>query len=143
MSDFLLHREVNPWNWLLLGRVGTLLVGSQVMKLIMEGIHLIFLSRPAASWPTFILCIDRGMARGPRAEYLRPAIAAMDDSRIRRSPFIRGFWSVMLPVLAKALAMLVLTLIYRVARRRSATWSSVLPGSAAATILWWGVNLLI
>lgn len=39
ISGFLLSREVNPWNWLLLGWVGTLLVGSQVMKLIMEGIH--------------------------------------------------------------------------------------------------------
>jgi hypothetical protein len=42
ISGFLLSREVNPWNWLLLGWVGTLLVGSQVMKLIMEGIHLIY-----------------------------------------------------------------------------------------------------
>jgi membrane protein len=59
------------------------------------------------------------------------------------SPFVSGFWSVTLPVLAMAMAMLVLTLIYRVERRRSITWRSVLPGAAAATILWWGVNLLI
>src|SRR5690348_8137039 len=41
-SEFLVRQEVNPWNWVLLGWVGTLLVGSQVMKLIMEGIHLIY-----------------------------------------------------------------------------------------------------
>ena len=40
------------------------------------------------------------------------------------------------------LAMLVLALIYRVALPGTTTWSSVLPGAAAATILWWGVNLL-
>jgi membrane protein len=42
ISDFLLHQEVNPWWWVVLGWVGTLLVGSQVMKLIMQGIHLIY-----------------------------------------------------------------------------------------------------
>jgi len=41
VSDFLLRQEVNPWAWVLFGWVGTLLVGSQVTKLIMEGIHLI------------------------------------------------------------------------------------------------------
>src|SRR5579864_6532954 len=42
VSDFLLRREVNPWIWVLFGWVGTLLVGSQVMKLVMEGIHVIY-----------------------------------------------------------------------------------------------------
>jgi membrane protein len=40
------------------------------------------------------------------------------------------------------LAMLVLALIYWVARPAATTWSAVLPGAAAATILWWGTNLL-
>ncbi len=59
-----------------------------------------------------------------------------------QSPLARSFWTVMLPVLAMALAMLVLALIYRLARPGTTTWSSVLPGAAATTILWWGVNLL-
>ncbi len=60
-----------------------------------------------------------------------------------KSPLVRGFWNVMLPILAMILAMLVLALIYRVARPVVTTWRSVLPGAAAATILWWGVNLLL
>ena len=59
-----------------------------------------------------------------------------------KSPVVRGFWNIMLPVLAMIVAMIVLALIYRVARPAATTWSSVLPGAAAATILWWGVNLL-
>ena len=58
------------------------------------------------------------------------------------SSLVRNFLIVMLPVLAMILAMFVLALIYRVARPGTTTWSSVLPGAAAATILWWGVNLL-
>ena len=41
VSELLLQREVNAWQWVFLGWVGTLLVGSQVMKLIMAGIRLI------------------------------------------------------------------------------------------------------
>ncbi len=40
-------------------------------------------------------------------------------------------------------AMIVLALIYRVARPAATTWRSVLPGAAAATILWWGINSLL
>jgi membrane protein len=58
------------------------------------------------------------------------------------SPLVRGFWMFALSLLAMLLAMLVLALIYWVARRRSTTWRSILPGAAAATILWWTVNLL-
>jgi len=36
-----LQREANAWQWVFLGWFGTLLVGSQVMKLIMAGIRLI------------------------------------------------------------------------------------------------------
>jgi len=66
----------------------------------------------------------------------------MDDWRIRPVSVGSGFWTVMLAVLGMALAMLVLALIYRLARPSATTWSSVLPGAVAATILWWGVNLL-
>src|ERR1700757_5208699 len=36
VSEFLLHQQVNAWPWVFLGWLGTLLVGSQVLKLIME-----------------------------------------------------------------------------------------------------------
>ena len=42
VSEFLLRHQANALYWVLFGWVGTLLVGSQVMKLIMEGIHLIY-----------------------------------------------------------------------------------------------------
>jgi hypothetical protein len=49
VSEFLTSREVNPWNWVVVGWVGTLVVGSQVMKLIMEGIHLIYCDAKSGS----------------------------------------------------------------------------------------------
>src|SRR5712691_11927099 len=41
MTGFLLARAAHPWHWALLGCSGTLLAGSQVMKLLMEGIQII------------------------------------------------------------------------------------------------------
>ncbi len=149
VSEFLVRREVNPWNWVLLGWVGTLLVGSQVMKLIMEGIQLIygdgerhsFLGRQLRGLLLFCVSILAWLLAVALSVFGRPLRQWMTRG-FGQSPLVRGFWTVVLPVLAMALAMLVLALIYRVARPAATTWRSVLPGAAAATILWWGVNLL-
>jgi membrane protein len=149
VSEFLVRRGVNPWTWVLLGWVGTLLVGSQVMKLIMEGIHIIygdrerhsFLGRQLRGLLLFCVSIVAWLLAVALSVFGRPLRQWMTRG-FGQSPLARGFWTVMLPVLAMVLAMLVLALIYRVARPGATTWSSVLPGAAAATILWWGVNLL-
>jgi YihY family inner membrane protein len=51
-------------------------------------------------------------------------------------------WIGLLQLLAMILAMFVLALIYRVATPGRTTWGSVLPGAAAATIVWWGVSVV-
>ncbi len=150
VSDFLVRREVNPWKWVLLGWVGTVLVGTQVMKLITEGIHLIYGDRKR---PSFLIRQLRGLLLfcvSIVAWFLAVALSVFGrplrqwmTRGLGQSPLARGFWTVLLPVLAMILAMFVLALIYRVARPRATTWNSVLPGAAAATILWWGVNLLL
>jgi membrane protein len=150
VSEFLVRREVNPWIWVLLGWVGTLLVGSQVMKLIMEGIHLIygdrerpsFVSRQLRGLLLFSVSIVAWLLAVAMSVFGRPSRQWITRG-FGQSPWARGFWTVMLPVSAMVLVMLVLALIYRVARPGATTWSSVLPGAAAATILWWGVNLLL
>jgi len=153
VSEFLVRREVNPWIWVLLGWVGTLLVGSQVMKLIMEGIYLIyliygdrerpsFLGRQLRALLLFCVSIVAWLLAVALSVFGKPLRQWMTRG-FGQFPLARGFWTVMLPVLAMVLAMLVLALIYRVARPSATTWSSVLPGAAAATVLWWGVNLLL
>ena len=149
VSEFLVRREVNPWTWVLLGWIGTLLVGLQVMKLIMEGIHLIygdrerhsFLGRQLRGLLLFCVSIVAWLLAVALSVFGRP-LRQWITGGFGQSPLARGFWTVMLAVLGMALAMLVLALIYRVARLGTTTWSSVLPGATAATILWWGVNLL-
>lgn len=150
VSDFLVRREVNPWNWVLLGWVGTLLVGTQVMKLIMEGIHLIygdrkrhsFLGRQIRGLRLFCVSIVAWLLAVGLSVFGRPLRQWMSRG-VGQSPLLRGFWTVVLPVASMVLAIFVLALIYRVARSSATTWSSVLPGATAATILWWSINLLL
>jgi membrane protein len=133
----------------LLGWVGTLLVGSQVMKLLMEGIHLIygdydrysFLGRQLRGLLLFCVTLVMWQAAGALSVFGWPLRQSISHA-LGRSPLVRGFWTVMLPTLAMILAMLVLSLIYRAARSGTTTWSSVLPGAAMATLLWWIANLL-
>src|SRR5712692_6810250 len=42
VSEFLIKRGPQAWKWAIVGWAGTLIAGSQVMKLIMEGIHIIY-----------------------------------------------------------------------------------------------------
>src|SRR6185312_14706695 len=149
ISDFVVRRAGNPWLWVILGWLGTLLAGSQVMKLIMEGIHLIygehekhsFLGRQLRGLLLFSVSIVAWLVAVALSVFGRPLRQWMIVG-FGTSPLVRGFWMFALSLLAMLLAMLVLALIYWVARRRSTTWRSILPGAAAATILWWTVNLL-
>jgi len=149
ISDFLLRREVDPGAWVLFGWVGTLLVGSQVMKLIMEGIHLIygdrerhsFLGRQLRGLLLFCVSIVAWLLAVGLSVFGQP-LRQWITRDFGPSPLVLDFWTVMLPILGGILTMLVLALIYRVARPGETTWRSVLPGASAAAILWWGVNLL-
>src|SRR5947209_10919250 len=42
VSEFLVKRGPDAWKWALVGLGGTLLAGTQVMKLLMEGIHIVY-----------------------------------------------------------------------------------------------------
>lgn len=149
VSEFLLLQAAKAWQWVLLGWLGTLVVGSQVMKLIMEGIHLIYGDRERYSFlgrqlralllfcvtiVVWLMAIALSVFGGPLRQWLTRGLG--------RSRLVHGLWTVMLPILVMALVMLVLALIYRVACSGPTTWRSVLPGAAAATILWWCANLL-
>jgi membrane protein len=140
---------VNAWYLALIGWVGTLLVGSQVIKLIIKGIELIygdrgthsFLGRQLRGLVLFCMTIVAWLLAVTLSVFGR-SVREWITPGFDKSPLIRGLWYVILHVLAMLLAMLVLALIYRFARLGTTTWSSVLPGAAAAAILWCGVNLL-
>jgi len=149
VSEFLVSRGPQAWKIALLGWSGTLLAGSQVMKLVMEGIHIIYGDEEK---PGFLHRQLRGLllllitfapllgaaVLGILGKPLRHWIA----HEVGKHSILQGWWNIFFPAAAMVLGMLSLTVIYRVARPKEDSLRNVLPGAAVATLLWWIVNVV-
>ena len=149
VSEFLVKRGPEAWKLALVGWTGTLLAGSQVMRLLMDGIHKIYGDQVQ---PGFLHRQIRGLALllVTIAPLLAAAILGVLGRPIRRwlshefgTPHVlQGWWSFFFPAVAIVLALLALTVIYRVARPGEESLRNVLPGALVATSLWWLANVL-
>ncbi len=149
VSEFLVKRGPDAWKIAALGWTGTLLAGSQVMRLVMQGIHIIygdteqfgFLHRQIRGLMlllvTFAPLVAAGIL-GVLGKPLRHWIAR----EIGKHTILQGWWNIFFPATAILLAMLALTVIYRVARPQEDSMRNVLPGAMVATLLWWLVDVL-
>jgi len=149
VSEFLVKRGPEAWKIAVLGWTGTLLAGSQVMKLVMQGIHAIygdteklgFLHRQVRGLMLLLVTI---------APLLGAAILGVLGKPLRRwiaheagkHAILHGWWNFFFPAAAVVLAMMSLTVIYRVARPKEDSMRNVLPGAMVATLLWWLVDVL-
>ena len=144
VSEFLVKRGPDAWKVALLGWSGTLLAGSQVMKLVMEGIHTIygdeekpgFLHRQLRGLLLLLITIAPLLGAsilGILGKLLRHWIA----HEVGKHSMLQGWWNVFFPLVAMLLAMAAVTMIYRFARPREDSLRNVLPGAAVATLLWW------
>jgi membrane protein len=144
VSEFLINRGPQAWKWALVGSTGTVLAGSQVMKLLMEGIQVIYGDRER---PGFLHRQLRGMALLliTIAPLLAAGILGIFGKPLRRwvayefskSDSIMTLWGFFFHGSAILLAMISLTVIYRVARPKENSIRNVLPGALIATLLWW------
>ena len=149
VSEFLVSHGPEAWKVALLGWSGTLLAGSQVMKLVMEGIHIIygdkekpgFLHRQLRGLLLLLITIAPllgAAALGILGKPLRRWIA----HEVGKHSILQGWWNIFFPVAAMVLGMLSLTVIYRVARPKEDSLRNVVPGAAVATLFWWIANVV-
>jgi len=149
VADFLARRGPDAWKFALLGWAGTLFGGSQVMTLLMDGIHLIygddkrldFLHRQLRGLLLLLITIAPLLAAGILGVFGRP-LRRWFTLQLGSTVPIHGLWLVFFPAAAMVLAMLALTVIYWVARPKEKRLRHVLPGAMLATLLWWFVNAL-
>lgn len=149
VSDFLSHHGADVWKFALLGWFGCLFGGSQVMKLLMDGIHLIydevdpsgFLRRQLRGLLLLLITIAPILAAGILGVFGRD-LRHWVTGLIGQHSVVNGLWLVFFPLVAMILAMLALTVIYWVARPKEESLRHVLPGATLATLLWWMVNAL-
>ncbi len=113
VSEFLVKRGPDAWKIAALGWTGTLLAGSQVMLL--GAAILGVLGKPLRRWIAH---------------------------EVGKHAILQGWWNIFFPAAAFLLAMLALTVIYRVARPQEDSMRNVLPGAMVATLLWWLVDVL-
>ena len=148
VSQFLIKRGPDAWKIALVGWAGTLLAGTQVMKLLMQGIHLIYddperigyFRRQFRSFLLFLITIAPLLAAAILGVFGRPLRHWFSDE-IGKHSSLRGLWAIFFPAATFLFAIVGLAAIYRVARPKAGRLRQVLPGAAIATTLWWLVNI--
>jgi membrane protein len=149
VADFLDKRGPDVWKYALAALAGTLIGGTQVMKLLMLGIHAIyneeeylgFIHRQLRGFLLLLITMMPIVVAGILGVFGRPLRHWLTAELWKNAP-VHGMWLVFFPLIAMVLAMLALTVIYWVARPREKHLSQVLPGAAVATLLWWITNAL-
>src|SRR5215831_5692927 len=149
VSEFLIKRAPQAWKWAVVGWAGTLLAGSQVMKLIMEGVHTIygdeekpgFLHRQWRGLLLLLATIAPLLVASVLGVFGRPIRSWLTRELGTDNPF-HGLWGLFFPLAAMVLSLAALTFIYRFARPQEHSLRNVLPGAVVATLLWWGVDVL-
>ena len=149
VSDFLHRNGFDLWKLTLIGWAGTLFGGTQVMKLLMEGIHLIygdderigFIHRQLRGLLLLLITMVPIVAAGILGVFGRP-LRHWATLQFGTLMPVHGMWLVFFPLVAMVVAMLALTVIYWVARPKEESLRRVLPGATLATLLWWLVNVI-
>ena len=149
VSEFLVKRGPDAWKWALVGLGGTLLAGTQVMRLLMEGIHTIygdrdrpgFFTRQLRALLLLILTIAPLLVAAILGVFGRP-LRQWLGSEFGKDATVQTWWAVFFHGVAILLAMIAVTIIYRWARPKEQTLGSVIPGAMIATLLWWVADLV-
>lgn len=148
VSDFLARGGPQAWRWALVGWTGTLLAGSQVMRLLMEGIHTVYGDRDRPSFfrrqlralLLLLMTIAPLLLAAILGVFGRP-LRRWAASELGKGNSVQALWAFFFHATAILLAMIALTIIYRWARPNEKSLATVLPGAVLATILWWVVDI--
>jgi len=149
-NTFLGKHGLQSWQLISLGLGGTVLAGTQMMKLLMEGFRTVYgdgdelgvvnkhvralLLLTATILPSILIVNLVVFGRTVRNRMLH--ISSMPV-------LIRLIWSGLYVVVSLLIALAVLTVIYRVGRPGHHGLRAHLPGAEVATVLWWGVSIAL
>ena len=150
LNNFLGRNRTQSWEWILLGLGGTLLAGTQMMKLLMEGFRIVYRDRNELS----------SISRHVRALLLLSATIVPSILIVNLVVFgrtvrnrmlhissmpvlIRLTWSALYVVVSLLIALAVLTVIYRLGIPGKPGLKRHLPGAEVATVLWWVVSIAL
>jgi len=147
LEQFLTRSGEDAWGWISLGSLGTLLAGTQVMRLMIEGFGMVYGDRQRQRfWSRnlrALVLVSMTIAPWLLAANLFVFGSQVRDWLSRRSemPLVVGvLWSAAIIAVELILAVSVLAVVYRVGRAGTGSWKAVMPGATLATLLWWLVS---
>ena len=150
LNNFLGRHAPQSWQWILLGLGGTLLAGTQMMKLLMEGFRMVYRdeARPDAvsMHVRALLLLSATIVPSILIVNLVVFGRTVRDRMLHISSMpvlIRLTWSGLYIVVSLFIALIVLTVIYRVGRPGHHGLKAHLPGAQVATVLWWTVSIAL
>lgn len=147
LSDFVAHHGAHSWEWISLGAVGTLLAGTQMMKLLMEGFRMAsgdaqshgLLSRTLRALVLLMATILPALFTINLFVFGKQLRAWM-LYQSTMPVVIRLVWSALYFGAGLVIATLVLSVVYRLGHYQPQRWSTVVPGALVATLMWWIVS---
>jgi YihY family inner membrane protein len=150
LNNFVVRHPRRPLEWVLLGLGGTLLAGTQMMKLLIEGFRNVYGDREkldfvslhvralllltATILPSIFIVSLIVFGRQVRNHMLH--LSSMPT-------LIRSAWAGLYVLISLLIALAVLTVIYRVGRPGHQGLRMHLPGAAVATAMWWMVSIAL
>jgi len=150
LNNFLSRNRTQSWEWILLGLGGTLLAGTQMMKLLMEGFRTIYGDKnqlgPVSRHVRALLLLTSTILPSILIVNLVVFGRTVRNRMLHISSMpvlIRLTWSGLYIVVSLLIALMVLTVIYRVGRPGHQGLKAHLPGAEVATVLWWVVSIAL
>lgn len=149
VNDFLASHPAGATGSISLGLGGTLIAGTQMMRILIEGFHITQrIEKPPLFeqlWRSLILLL---VTLGPTVFAIALVVfgkqVRLSLSRYSGEPaLVRSLVAIALTGCALIIAALVLTVVYRVGTRGMNSWRQVLPGALVATPLWWIVSWVL
>lgn len=154
ISDFFLSVIENPYRPLLLGFMGTILIGSQVMVGLMQAFETIYgIGTPRRQWQKQVRSITLVFLTA--IPWMATTVLIVFGRQVRSwmalhfgfEPLLRVVWSGVYHALVVITAVLILALIYRFGVGRRLSWDCVVPGAILTTGLWlvvsWGFGFYV
>ena len=146
-TGFIVRYQDHPLRWVMVGLGGTLLAGTQMMKLIMEGFRIIHRDQTRQ---TLVSVYLRALVLLTTS--IVPSVLTVNlivfGKQVRgwmlqvtsMSVLIRFLWVAIYVAAALTIGMVVVSVIYRVGRPGYRSWKTIVPGAVVATLLWWAAS---
>lgn len=148
LTNFLGKHTLQSWQWISLGLGGTLLAGTQMMRLLMDGFRTVYREKneldPVSKTVRALLLLTATILPSILIVNLVVFGRTVRNRMLHISSMpvlIRLTWSALYVVVSLLIALAVLTVIYRVGLPGQHGFKAHLPGAEVATVLWWGVSI--